>query len=781
MAILPGLLRDLDILHRSGVIHRDISPDNLILTPQGTLKLLDFGSARSVQDGKSMTVMLKAGFSPVEQYQSKGQGPYTDVYALAGTVYYCLTGVIPPTAIDRLSADELKAPSFYGAQLPKQQEEALLWGMTIQPKARPQSMAAFANAMFPKTAPQNPQNPVAGVAQTVPHSGEFTPQSGRGIPQSGQGIPNSVTQSGGRQVPVAQAAPGKKKSRAGLIGLLAGVAAAAVLAVVLLVTGIFGAKTDNGFRYKLQGGEAYVVGYDGVMKNLVIPESLGGKKVVGIREGAFEDCVAFVRVTVPSTVHTVETGAFVGCSNLELVHIEGTAAEAEDDAFLDCDKLLCVIISSESQYNRLKNAFGKNTALCYVGQELLGGRLQSVRINNGVAFAITDQSIAVVLATAPGIKQDSIPGSVENFRVFDRNGERIGARMGSTEDGFTYEIYDNQAALVGYEGTETVLSIPGSVEGYPVTTLAAGCFAGNSELESLFLTENLTMISNGALSGCTNLRDLYVFGPTGAGPEAFKECTALRCVVTTDLSVNSWNKGPKCIVVDAGEDTGVGFLSYVDVTDDGVIYGVTDWDQAVVMDIPSNLSEVFLQDMVYDYPVTWIRPQALDHAQEGLYIYLGSQTGFPYEMYPRANWDYPDFGMFSQGWVFSCYICDAINARRGATEPKIYPERAIVEAALVRSEELSRSDSHTRPDGSKWSEILDEYGIEWTSASTYRQNITYKEDTFDADFEDALNKLIESYANVDDQGRYYVAFGTAMYYSASANKIFSNTLVIIRE
>ena len=91
MPKLPRLLSDLQTMHDARVIHRDISPDNIILMPDGKLKLIDFGSARSVQDGKSMTVMLKAGFSPVEQYQSKGQDAYTDVYALSATIYYCLT------------------------------------------------------------------------------------------------------------------------------------------------------------------------------------------------------------------------------------------------------------------------------------------------------------------------------------------------------------------------------------------------------------------------------------------------------------------------------------------------------------------------------------------------------------------------------------------------------------------------------------------------------------------------------------------------------------------
>ena len=150
MPKLPKLLADLDAMHKARVIHRDISPDNIILMPNGELKLLDFGSARSVQDGKSMTVLLKQGFSPVEQYQSRGQNAYTDVYALAATVYYCLTGVVPPTAVNRLEEDKLVPPNQAGAGLTPFQERALLDGMIIQPKLRPQTMEEFRRRLFPE-------------------------------------------------------------------------------------------------------------------------------------------------------------------------------------------------------------------------------------------------------------------------------------------------------------------------------------------------------------------------------------------------------------------------------------------------------------------------------------------------------------------------------------------------------------------------------------------------------------------------------------------------------
>lgn len=148
MSKLPKLLEDMEKLHQSGVIHRDISPDNVMWMPDDTLKILDFGCARSMEDGKSMTVQLKHGFAPVEQYMTRGQGPWTDVYALSATIYYCLTGKVPPMAPERLEADHIQLPSELGVQMDGGQETALMWGLTVQPKARPVSMEVFRARMF---------------------------------------------------------------------------------------------------------------------------------------------------------------------------------------------------------------------------------------------------------------------------------------------------------------------------------------------------------------------------------------------------------------------------------------------------------------------------------------------------------------------------------------------------------------------------------------------------------------------------------------------------------
>ncbi len=96
-------MKSLSVMHRTGFIHRDISPDNIMLTNNGKLKLMDFGSARYfLNQDSELSVMLKQGYAPVEQYSSRSQqGPYTDVYALCATIYTCITGTVPENSLDR--------------------------------------------------------------------------------------------------------------------------------------------------------------------------------------------------------------------------------------------------------------------------------------------------------------------------------------------------------------------------------------------------------------------------------------------------------------------------------------------------------------------------------------------------------------------------------------------------------------------------------------------------------------------------------------------------------
>lgn len=153
LEMMEPVLRAMDIMHGVGIIHRDISPDNLILLPSGQLKLLDFGCARETEGGHTMTVMLKHGYAPMEQYTGHNQGPWTDLYALCATIYRCLTGKVPPQALDRLgkTEDPLMPPNALGAGLTPGQERTLLRGLAVDPSARLQSAAELYAGLYGRT------------------------------------------------------------------------------------------------------------------------------------------------------------------------------------------------------------------------------------------------------------------------------------------------------------------------------------------------------------------------------------------------------------------------------------------------------------------------------------------------------------------------------------------------------------------------------------------------------------------------------------------------------
>ncbi|HYH23534.1 MAG TPA: serine/threonine-protein kinase [Azospirillum sp.] len=141
LAILSPMMKALQAVHDQGLIHRDISPDNIFITATGERKLLDFGAARQAAGDSGMTVILKPGYAPPEQYSHEGrQGPWTDVYAMCATLYCAVAGKAPPDATARFMNDVVPKPSALGVALPSAFEEALLGGLAMRYQERPQSM-----------------------------------------------------------------------------------------------------------------------------------------------------------------------------------------------------------------------------------------------------------------------------------------------------------------------------------------------------------------------------------------------------------------------------------------------------------------------------------------------------------------------------------------------------------------------------------------------------------------------------------------------------------------
>ena len=153
--ILKPVMEALSHVHEAGLVHRDITPDNIMILPDGSAKLLDFGAVREVLDAdadkqlsQATEAILKQGFAPMEQYQNKGSlGPWTDVYALCATMYYCITGRVPPDAPARL-LDNKPLDWNLVPGLNQQQIAALERGMAILPKQRTASVAQLLNELY---------------------------------------------------------------------------------------------------------------------------------------------------------------------------------------------------------------------------------------------------------------------------------------------------------------------------------------------------------------------------------------------------------------------------------------------------------------------------------------------------------------------------------------------------------------------------------------------------------------------------------------------------------
>ena len=130
-AMRPVLLA-LEKVHRTGIVHRDISPDNIMIRKDGSLVLIDFGAARmrNIDNTKTMTVLFKRGFSPEEQYRYKGRwGAYTDVYSISATMYYMLTGNAPTDSVIRALGDDMPSLlSMKELEISARQKKAIMKG-----------------------------------------------------------------------------------------------------------------------------------------------------------------------------------------------------------------------------------------------------------------------------------------------------------------------------------------------------------------------------------------------------------------------------------------------------------------------------------------------------------------------------------------------------------------------------------------------------------------------------------------------------------------------------
>ena len=153
LAFLKPVISSLAEIHKTGLIHRDISPDNILVDKDGNVTLIDFGAARAGVMGeemKSMTIMVKHGYAPEEQYRTHGkQGPWTDVYALCATLYHMISGRLPEDGVERLYQDNmvpLKQLTL-SETVPAEISDVIEKGMAVRAKDRYRTMEELSAAL----------------------------------------------------------------------------------------------------------------------------------------------------------------------------------------------------------------------------------------------------------------------------------------------------------------------------------------------------------------------------------------------------------------------------------------------------------------------------------------------------------------------------------------------------------------------------------------------------------------------------------------------------------
>ncbi|MBP3622200.1 MAG: serine/threonine protein kinase [Lachnospiraceae bacterium] len=151
LALMKPVLASLAQIHNSGMLHRDISPDNIMVDNKNRIKLIDFGAARlqASTDDKTYTVMLKHGYAPVEQYYSNGrQGPWTDVYSICATMYKMLTGKTPQNSIERMESDGYISPADLGISISQRLDYVLRKGLAVRAEDRYQTVSQMFAELF---------------------------------------------------------------------------------------------------------------------------------------------------------------------------------------------------------------------------------------------------------------------------------------------------------------------------------------------------------------------------------------------------------------------------------------------------------------------------------------------------------------------------------------------------------------------------------------------------------------------------------------------------------
>ncbi|MBQ8136477.1 MAG: leucine-rich repeat protein [Clostridia bacterium] len=273
--------------HRQGVLHRDLTPANILVQADGGIKLIDFGSATEAAQS-SGTVLLTRRFAPVEQYGSDygAQGPWTDVYGISAVLYALLTGEEPQESVLRVLDDQLRSPKKCGAPIRRDEDQVVMAGLAVSPEARIQSMEEWRAKLYHLPMPED-----------------------------------------------------IKRHRR--LMRRVGIALAVLFAIIALIAANFsiGLPLGKGLLFGLRSDGWHVLGQARAESTVKVPGSLLGIPVTRVESNAFRGNEAIETAVIPGSVKSIGDAAFYD-SALACVTLEEGVKEIGLGSFAACESLM---------------------------------------------------------------------------------------------------------------------------------------------------------------------------------------------------------------------------------------------------------------------------------------------------------------------------------------------------------------------------------------------------------------------------------------------------------
>ena len=527
MTLLAPILDSLAVIHDQGFIHRDISPDNIMLQPDGTARLLDLGAAVDLEagGGRASMAVVKRNFSAPEQYMESEQlGSWTDVYAMGATIYYCMTGKLVPEALER---GVKKVPLFFNPELsiPAHVIDALNSALELNAGNRIRDMRELKQRLVEgkrtAEAADRPSDLKASPVQDL-NEAEFAARKGTkkrikcGLIALGALFALIILTIAGGSVsgtePEKLAAAGTKEPAA-VEETAAGLAVQETTSaqeVIDYARYVEVEPADLTYYAAGDGSGLTLSAFTGEGESYIkLPDEIDGVPVIRLGTFLFSDNKALEGVVLPEGLQEIESGAFKGCYYLKQIELPGGLKTIGESAFYDCYNLHQIGLS-EGLETIGEFAFANCTGL------------ERMELPEGL------KSIEYRAFYGAGIQEITIPSTVEALSAGSSIFDIPQVKIAEGNPFFTFVdsvIYKNGSELTAFPPSQTgQFVIPPEIE-----TIGEWAFSGTS-LTELVIPGSVRVIGRGAFHSA-GIQELVIEeGVEELGDLSFRTCSSLSKV-----------------------------------------------------------------------------------------------------------------------------------------------------------------------------------------------------------------------------------------------------------